>query len=52
VGLSCNDPPRFTRQPVASGTRHGTGRMSDIKHVVLLMQENGSFDHYFGAGQA
>ena len=22
--------------------------LSDIKHVVLLMQENRSFDHYFG----
>jgi phospholipase C len=25
------------------------GRLSDIKHVVLLMQENRSFDHYFGS---
>jgi phospholipase C len=24
------------------------GRFSDIKHIVLLMQENRSFDHYFG----
>jgi phospholipase C len=24
------------------------GSFSDIKHVVLLMQENRSFDHYFG----
>jgi len=24
------------------------GRWKDIKHVVLLMQENRSFDHYFG----
>lgn len=24
------------------------GQLSDIKHVVLLMQENRSFDHYFG----
>src|ERR1700739_4676481 len=23
-------------------------RLSDIKHVVLLMQENRSFDHYYG----
>ena len=22
--------------------------LSDIKHVVILMQENRSFDHYFG----
>ncbi|HEX3957118.1 MAG TPA: alkaline phosphatase family protein [Trebonia sp.] len=26
----------------------GKGKLSDIKHVVLLMQENRSFDHYFG----
>ena len=25
------------------------GRLSDIKHIVLLMQENRSFDHYFGS---
>jgi phospholipase C len=25
------------------------GRLSDIKHIVILMQENRSFDHYFGA---
>ncbi|MEP6671851.1 MAG: phospholipase C, phosphocholine-specific [Chthoniobacter sp.] len=25
-----------------------TGALKDIKHVVLLMQENRSFDHYFG----
>src|ERR1700748_3617783 len=23
-------------------------RLSDIKHVVMLMQENRSFDHYYG----
>jgi phospholipase C len=25
-----------------------TGSISDIEHVVILMQENRSFDHYFG----
>jgi phospholipase C len=25
-----------------------TGRLKDIEHVVILMQENRSFDHYFG----
>jgi phospholipase C len=24
------------------------GRLTDIRHVVMLMQENRSFDHYFG----
>src|SRR6202012_1386528 len=28
---------------------HGwSGSISDVKHVVILMQENRSFDHYFG----
>ncbi|MEZ0089703.1 phosphocholine-specific phospholipase C [Streptacidiphilus sp. EB129] len=26
-----------------------TGTISDVKHVVVLMQENRSFDHYFGS---
>jgi phospholipase C len=25
-----------------------TGTIADVKHVVILMQENRSFDHYFG----
>jgi phospholipase C len=25
-----------------------TGTMADLKHVVIIMQENRSFDHYFG----
>jgi phospholipase C len=31
----------------AGGPRHGDIR--DIKHVMILMQENRSFDHYFGS---
>lgn len=26
----------------------GTGTIQDVQHVVILMQENRSFDHYFG----
>ncbi|MEV4557726.1 alkaline phosphatase family protein [Kitasatospora sp. NPDC049285] len=26
-----------------------TGTIADLKHVVILMQENRSFDHYYGA---
>ena len=26
-----------------------TGTIADVGHVVILMQENRSFDHYFGA---
>ncbi|MBF9068536.1 phosphocholine-specific phospholipase C [Streptacidiphilus fuscans] len=28
-----------------------TGTITDVKHVVVLMQENRSFDHYFGTLQ-
>jgi phospholipase C len=27
---------------------HRTGSIADIEHIVILMQENRSFDHYFG----
>ncbi|MEU8570862.1 phosphocholine-specific phospholipase C, partial [Streptomyces pathocidini] len=27
---------------------HRTGSLRDIEHIVVLMQENRSFDHYFG----
>jgi len=29
----------------------GTGTITDVRHVVILMQENRSFDHYFGTLQ-
>ena len=31
--------------------RAATGTIADLKHVVILMQENRSFDHYFGTLQ-
>jgi phospholipase C len=40
--------PANVRRALAAGPQRGTGRLSDIKHVVILMQENRSFDHYFG----
>jgi phospholipase C len=40
--------PGNVRRALASGPPRGSGRLSDIKHVVILMQENRSFDHYFG----
>src|SRR5665213_2178885 len=39
-------PPNLRRALAAEPPR--TGSLKDIKHVVLLMQENRSFDHYFG----
>jgi phospholipase C len=38
-------PPNVRRALAQPPDRGGLG---DIKHVVLLMQENRSFDHYFG----
>src|SRR5262249_38451638 len=39
-------PPNV--QKLLAQTPNRTGSLKDIKHVVLLMQENRSFDHYFG----
>jgi phospholipase C len=39
-------PPNVRRALAQAPVRQGSLR--DIKHVVLLMQENRSFDHYFG----
>jgi phospholipase C len=39
-------PPNVRRALAQAPT--GKASLSDIKHVVLLMQENRSFDHYFG----
>jgi phospholipase C len=33
-------------QALAASPRHG--RLKDIEHVIILIQENRSFDHYFG----
>src|SRR5580693_5745867 len=39
-------PPNLRRALAQEPPRKSS--LSDIKHVVLLMQENRSFDHYFG----
>src|SRR3546814_7581334 len=39
-------PPNVQKLMAQPPRRAGT--LKDIKHVVLLMQENRSFDHYFG----
>ncbi|MFF5448450.1 phosphocholine-specific phospholipase C [Streptomyces sp. NPDC012888] len=32
----------------SAAARAATGGITDVRHVVVLMQENRSFDHYFG----
>jgi phospholipase C len=44
--LASNFLPPNLRRALAQQPKPGSLR--DIKHVVLLMQENRSFDHYFG----
>src|SRR6478609_5494281 len=39
--------PAGVRRAMAETPERLTGSLADIKHVVILMQENRSFDHYF-----
>ncbi|MGO4396266.1 phosphocholine-specific phospholipase C [Variovorax sp. M-6] len=40
--------PPGIRRALAIPAAQDTGTISDVKHVVIFMQENRSFDHYFG----
>jgi phospholipase C len=42
-------PPRGLRRVVARADQANWPSTNKIKHVVILVQENRSFDHYFGA---
>ncbi len=33
---------------LAIPANHRSGTIRDVEHVIFLMQENRSFDHYFG----
>ena len=33
---------------ITAASATGAASLSDVKHIVILMQENRSFDHYFG----
>jgi phospholipase C len=41
-------PPAIARALSIPADRR-TGTLKDVEHVVILMQENRSFDHYFGS---
>ena len=41
-------PPSIQKALAIPAARR-TGTLKDIEHVVILMQENRSFDHYFGS---
>ena len=40
--------PAGIRRALAIPAAVRTGTIRDVQHVVILMQENRSFDHYFG----
>ena len=40
--------PASIRKALAIPAARVTGTIQDVEHVVILMQENRSFDHYFG----
>ncbi|MEV0179118.1 phosphocholine-specific phospholipase C [Streptomyces sp. NPDC050625] len=37
------------QRAAALPANHRTGSIEDVEHIVVLMQENRSFDHYFGS---
>ena len=40
--------PSSIRRALAVPAATATGTIQDVEHVIILMQENRSFDHYFG----
>ena len=40
--------PPGIRKALALPANNVTGTINDVEHIVILMQENRSFDHYFG----
>ncbi|MGF6568708.1 phospholipase C [Paraburkholderia sp. GAS333] len=41
--------PLGIRNALAIPANNKTGTIQDVEHIVVLMQENRSFDHYFGS---
>ena len=48
AGMQLGGIARAATAASATKAGHRTGTIADLKHVVILMQENRSFDHYFG----
>ncbi|RFU46519.1 phosphocholine-specific phospholipase C [Paraburkholderia sp. DHOC27] len=41
--------PLGIRNALAIPAHNATGTIRDVEHIIILMQENRSFDHYFGS---
>ena len=48
AGAAASVFPPAIRRALAIPASNATGTINDVQHVVILMQENRSFDHYFG----
>ncbi|WP_322092241.1 phosphocholine-specific phospholipase C [Paraburkholderia bannensis] len=48
AGASLSLFPPAIRRALAIPANNTTGTINDVQHVVIFMQENRSFDHYFG----
>jgi phospholipase C len=48
IGSAFSLLPASIRKALAIPANNRTGTLNDVEHVVILMQENRSFDHYFG----
>lgn len=48
AGAAANTFPSAIAEALQTPAANETSTIRDVKHVVILMQENRSFDHYFG----
>src|SRR5882724_8342355 len=48
AGALASQLPLSIKNALAIPAHHRTGTIADVEHIVCLMQENRSFDHYFG----
>ena len=47
-GAAAASFPASIARALAIPAHHRTGTIKDVEHIVFMMQENRSFDHYFG----
>ncbi len=48
AGATAATFPESIARALAIPANNATGTIADVEHVVIMMQENRSFDHYFG----
>ena len=48
AAAAINAFPPVIQRALAIPANRATGTINDVEHIVILMQENRSFDHYYG----